>query len=228
MSSFPVLVQSVSPSGEARFAALGSQRSGAPDKDRRSFADRWRAMRRLSGVDPWLGRAGDVRRRSVHCSVEPGAIDLRNLLLRTQGVESESEVMRAPLPSPSGSNTRQRTERSPARSERSARPENSTPFRAVGTTRSIPCRSPPTGRCWPGPKGRVREASEVEPRINVDDGLHLGRHFETCGSTNPQVLSSHISSHLWARQSGTVRDGQRLKPLVAGLSGTVRDGQKRL
>ena len=57
---------------------------------------------------------------------------------------------------------------------------------------------------------------------------HPGRLFETCGSTYPQVLSSHISSHLWARQSGTVRHGQRLTPLVAGLSGTVRDGQKRL
>ena len=78
------------------------------------------------------------------------------------------------------------------------------------------------GRCR-----TVRETGEVEPRISVDDGLHLG-HFETCGSTNPQVFSSHISSHLFARQSETARNCQRLKPLVAGLSGTVRNGQNRL
>ena len=34
---------------------------------------------------------------------------------------------------------------------------------------------------------------------------------------DPHALSSHISSHLLARQSGTVRHGQRLKPLVVGL-----------
>ena len=79
-----------------------------------------------------------------------------------------------------------------------------------------------------GPKASGRETSEVEPQINADDGLHPGPHFETCGSTNPQVFPSHISSHLLARQSGTGRNGQRLKPLVASLSGTARNGQKRL
>ncbi len=45
--------------------------------------------------------------------------------------------------------------------------------------------------------------TEVETRINVDDGLRPGRHFETCGSADPQVSSSHLSSHLFARQSST-------------------------
>ena len=46
---------------------------------------------------------------------------------------------------------------------------------AFGASRRIPYRSPPTGRSWPGPKRRVRETSEVEPRINVNIWVDISR-----------------------------------------------------
>ena len=74
----------------------------------------------------------------------------------------------------------------------------------------------------------------AEMRINAVDTVDASRLMSKIwvdiskpADRDPQVLSSHISSHLWARQSGMVRNAQRLKPLVADLSGTVRDGQKR-
>ena len=76
---------------------------------------------------------------------------------------------------------------------------------AFGASRRIPYRSPPTGRCWPGLKRRVRETSEVEPRINVNIWVDLAKPADW----DPQVFRP-IFHPTYGRdsrgRSGTVSD----------------------